>query len=49
MNLKMKFFSYNLADTFIHRLSGLTKLLCFLFLTFAVMSFLGRMYGRKPA
>lgn len=37
MNLKMKFFSYNLADTFIHRLSGLTKLICFLFLTFAVM------------
>ncbi|NMB69478.1 MAG: energy-coupling factor transporter transmembrane protein EcfT [Chloroflexi bacterium] len=37
MNLKMKFFSYNLADTFIHRLSGLTKLLCFLLLTFAVM------------
>lgn len=37
MNLKMKLFSYNLADTFIHRLSGLTKLICFLFLTFAVM------------
>jgi len=37
MNLKMKFFSYNLANTFIHRLSGLTKLICFLFLTFAVM------------
>ncbi|TLN07551.1 energy-coupling factor transporter transmembrane protein EcfT, partial [bacterium] len=37
MNLKMKFFSYNLADTFIHRLSGLTKLICFLLLTFAVM------------
>lgn len=37
MNLKMKFFSYNLADSFIHRLSGLTKLICFLFLTFAVM------------
>jgi len=37
MNLKMKFFSYNQADTFIHRLSGLTKLICFLFLTFAVM------------
>jgi energy-coupling factor transport system permease protein len=33
----MKLFSYNLADTFIHRLSGLTKLICFLFLTFAVM------------
>jgi energy-coupling factor transport system permease protein len=37
MNLKMKLFSYNLADTFIHRLSGLTKLICFLFLTFAMM------------
>ncbi len=37
MNLKMKLFSYNLADTPIHRLSGLTKLICFLFLTFAVM------------
>ncbi len=37
MNLKMKFFSYNLADTYIHRLSGLTKLICFLFLSFAVM------------
>jgi energy-coupling factor transport system permease protein len=33
----MKLFSYNSADTFIHRLSGLTKLICFLFLTFAVM------------
>ena len=30
--MKMKLFSYNLADTFIHRLSGLTKLICFLFL-----------------
>jgi energy-coupling factor transport system permease protein len=37
MNMKMKLFSYDLADTFIHRLSGLTKLICFLFLTFAVM------------
>ncbi len=37
MNLKMKIFSYNIADTPIHRLSGLTKLVCFLFLTFAVM------------
>lgn len=37
MNMKMKLFSYNLADTPIHRLSGLTKLICFLFLTFAVM------------
>ncbi len=30
-------FSYNLIDTPIHRLSGLTKLIGFLFLTFAVM------------
>lgn len=37
MNMKMKLFSYNLSDTFIHRISGLTKLICFLFLTFAVM------------
>lgn len=37
MNQKMKFFSYNTANTPIHRLSGLTKLICFLFLTFAVM------------
>ncbi len=37
MNAKMKLFSYNSADTPIHRLSGLTKLICFLFLTFAVM------------
>lgn len=37
MNPKMKLFSYNTADTFIHRLSGLTKLICFLLLTFAVM------------
>jgi energy-coupling factor transport system permease protein len=37
MNTKMKLFSYNSVDTLIHRLSGLTKLLCFLFLTFAVM------------
>ena len=35
--MKMKLFSYNQADTFVHRLSGLTKLICFLFLTFAVM------------
>jgi energy-coupling factor transport system permease protein len=33
----MKLFSYNSVDTPIHRLSGLTKLICFLFLTFAVM------------
>lgn len=37
MNAKMKLFSYNSAETPIHRLSGLTKLICFLFLTFAVM------------
>lgn len=35
--MKMKLFSYNYVDTPIHRLSGLTKLICFLFLTFAVM------------
>lgn len=32
-----KLFSYNFVDTPIHRLSGLTKLIAFLFLTFAVM------------
>ncbi len=37
MNTKMKLFSYNTVNTPIHRLSGLTKLVCFLFLTFAVM------------
>lgn len=37
MNAKMKLFSYNTVDTPIHRLSGLTKLICFLLLTFAVM------------
>jgi energy-coupling factor transport system permease protein len=37
MKPKIKLFSYNAADTVIHRLSGLTKLMCFLFLTFAVM------------
>jgi len=37
MNMKARLFSYNLIDTPIHRLSGLTKLICFLFLTFAVM------------
>ncbi len=37
MNSKMKLFSYNTVDTPIHRLSGLTKLICFLLLTFAVM------------
>jgi energy-coupling factor transport system permease protein len=35
--MKAKLFSYNLVDTPIHRLSGLTKLICFLLLTFAVM------------
>jgi len=37
MNTKMRLFSYNFIDTPIHRLSGLTKLVCFLLLTFAVM------------
>jgi len=37
VNVKIKLFSYDLVDTPIHRLSGLTKLICFLFLTFAVM------------
>jgi energy-coupling factor transport system permease protein len=37
MSAKMKIFSYNFANTPIHRLSGLTKLVCFLFLSFAVM------------
>ena len=37
MNSKMKLFSYNTVDTPIHKLSGLTKLICFLFLTFAAM------------
>jgi len=32
-----KLFSYNIIDTPIHRLSGLTKLIAFLLLTFAVM------------
>ncbi|HAF61701.1 MAG TPA: hypothetical protein DCK95_05195 [Anaerolineaceae bacterium] len=35
--MKMKLFSYNTVDTPIHCLSGFTKLLCFLLLTFAVM------------
>jgi energy-coupling factor transport system permease protein len=35
--MKMKLFSYNFEDTLVHRLSGLTKLICFLVLTFAVM------------
>lgn len=37
MNAKIKLFSYDLVDTPVHRLSGLTKLVCFLLLTFAVM------------
>lgn len=37
MNAKIKLFSYNTVDTPVHRLSGLTKLICFLLLTFAVM------------
>jgi energy-coupling factor transport system permease protein len=37
MNTKMKLFSYNSVNSFVHNLSGLTKLICFLFLTFAVM------------
>lgn len=35
--MKQKLFSYNYEDTAIHRLSGLTKLICFLLLTFAIM------------
>lgn len=35
--MKLKLFSYNFLDTPIHRLSGLTKLISFLLLTFAVM------------
>lgn len=35
--MKIKLFSYNSEDTYIHNLSGLTKLICFLLLTFAVM------------
>jgi len=37
MNAKAKLFSYDTVDSPIHRLSGLTKLICFLLLTFAVM------------
>ena len=37
MSDKMKLFSYDTSDSPIHRLSGLTKLLCFLLLTFAIM------------
>jgi energy-coupling factor transport system permease protein len=35
--MKTKLFSYNYENTLIHRLSGLTKLVCFLLLTFAIM------------
>ncbi len=35
--MKARLFSYNFIDTPIHRLSGITKLICFLLLTFAVM------------
>jgi energy-coupling factor transport system permease protein len=37
MKPKARLFSYDIVDSPIHRLSGLTKLICFLFLTFAVM------------
>ncbi len=37
MNHKNRLFSYDMLDTPVSRLSGLTKLICFLFLTFAVM------------
>jgi energy-coupling factor transport system permease protein len=37
MNTKMKLFSYNFVDSPIHRISGLTKLICFLLLTSTVM------------
>ena len=35
--MKTKLFSYSQLDTFIHRLSGLTKLICLLLLTSSVM------------
>ncbi len=35
--MKLKTFSYAQLDTFLHRLSGVTKLICFLLLTSAVM------------
>lgn len=35
--MKAKLFSYNYENTLIHRLSGLTKLICFMVLTFAIM------------
>ena len=35
--MKVKLFSYSQLDTFVHRLSGVSKLFCFLFLTSAIM------------
>ncbi|MCH4206697.1 MAG: energy-coupling factor transporter transmembrane protein EcfT [Solobacterium sp.] len=35
--MKIKVFSYSQLDTFIHKLSGLTKLICFLLMTTSVM------------
>ena len=35
--MKTKLFSYSQLDTFVHRLSGLTKLVCFILMTTAVM------------
>ena len=35
--MKIKLFTYSKEDTVIHDLSGLTKLICFMLLTFAVM------------
>lgn len=37
MSVRTTLFSHDMLQTPIHRLSGLTKLVCFLFLTFAVM------------
>ena len=37
MNTRMKLFSYDSVDTPIHKLSGLTKLICFMLLTSAAM------------
>ncbi len=35
--MKIKLFSYDQLDTFVHRLSGFSKLVCFLLLTTAIM------------
>jgi energy-coupling factor transport system permease protein len=35
--MKARLFSYNYENTLVHHLSGLTKLICFLLLTFAIM------------